>query len=223
MDGQNNKIENIPTSNLPGGDNQNHSNQKLFWIGGIVVLVILTIIGGIFYFFSSKKVAQNQKCNQNTLNKVYNQDQQENQKDQIITDQLAGKNKIFAAKNPQEQAVWNYYKLYIDSLNGKINRSKNTFSRFSSDYVTQEFVDYQEKITRETKMPPDSILCAQDYPNEMPKNIEIELIKRQKEQWQKKDLVILKGLWGKSSIMPISIKYEKHKWKINRIYCNVVD
>ena len=61
MDNQNNQIENNPTSNLPGGNNQNHSHQKLFWIGGIVALVILAIIGGIFYFYLSKKTGQESK------------------------------------------------------------------------------------------------------------------------------------------------------------------
>ncbi|HHD92420.1 MAG TPA: hypothetical protein ENL06_02225, partial [Candidatus Portnoybacteria bacterium] len=58
MDNQNNQIENNPTSNLPGGDNQNHSHQKLFWIGGIIILIIFAIIGGSFYV-----LAQNKKLN----------------------------------------------------------------------------------------------------------------------------------------------------------------
>ena len=68
---QNNQIENSPLSNFLGGDNQNHSNQKIFWIGGIIVLVILAIIGGVFYFSSPRKSSSN-KVAQNQVNQTNN-------------------------------------------------------------------------------------------------------------------------------------------------------
>ncbi|HHD80394.1 MAG TPA: hypothetical protein ENK99_02110 [Campylobacterales bacterium] len=70
---QNNQIENNPTSNFPSDNNQNHPNQKLFWISGIVVLTILVIISGIFYFSSSKKTEQeSKKVAQNQFNQNQN-------------------------------------------------------------------------------------------------------------------------------------------------------
>ncbi|HHD92425.1 MAG TPA: hypothetical protein ENL06_02250 [Candidatus Portnoybacteria bacterium] len=58
MDNKNNQTENNPTSNLPGGDNQNHSRQKLFWIGGIIVLAILAIVGGVLFMVFSHNTCE---------------------------------------------------------------------------------------------------------------------------------------------------------------------
>ena len=70
MDNQNDQIENNPTSNLPGGNNQNHSHQKLFWVGGTVILVILVAISGVFCFSSLRKSSL-KRVVQNNIPKSY--------------------------------------------------------------------------------------------------------------------------------------------------------
>ena len=96
---QNNQIENNSTSNLTGDNNQNSSNQKLFWISGIAVLVILIIIGGSFHIFSSRKyspknVAQNQVNQNPDTRKVNNQKNIQKTNNQKSNQEVKNRNQV---------------------------------------------------------------------------------------------------------------------------------